>query len=189
MRANKKEKVFSLLFILLLGLGVGYAVLSSNLTIEGTSLFKKATFDIHFEDVSITSGSVTPNSGPTIGSNLTSVSYNITLTNPGDFFEFTVDAVNDGTIDAMISSITSKMNSTVITTLPNYMEYSVTYSDGVTIANNHLLASNDEETYKVRVAYKDDIPATDLPGDDTTSTFQFSVNYVQADDSGIEVGH
>ncbi len=187
MRANKKEKMFSLLFILVLGLGIGYAVLSSNLTIDGTSLFKRATFDIHFEDVNITSGSVTPNSGPTIGSNLTSVSYNITLTNPGDFFEFTVDAVNGGTIDAMISSVTSKMNGTVITTLPNYMEYSVTYSNGVAIAENQLLNSNSSETYKVRVAYKDDINPNDLPGDDATSTFQFSVTYIQADDSGTSL--
>ncbi len=189
MRVNKKERMLSLLFILVLGLGIGYAVLSSNLSIDGTSLFKKATFDIHFEDVNITTGSVTPNSGPTIGSNLTSVTYNITLTNPGDFFEFTVDAVNGGTIDAMISSVTSKMNGTVITTLPNYMEYSVTYSDGIAIANNDLLAAGDEETYKVRVAYKDDINPNDLPGDDTTSTFQFSVNYVQADENGISVMH
>ena len=186
MTKRNKKKLFSFLFLFALSLGVGYAILSTDLSIAGDTLFKKSTFDVHFENTNITSGSVTPLSGPTIGSNLISVFYNITLTNPGDFFEFTVDVKNSGTIDAMISSVTNRMNGEVITTLPSYMEYSVTYSDGVAVSNNHLLAAGAKETYRVRVAYKDNIENTDLPGSDTSTNFQFAVSYVQSDENGIE---
>ena len=86
----------------------------------------------------------------------------------------------------MISAVSSKLNGTEITTLPNYLEYSVTYSDGITIKNNHLLESGKTETYKVRVGYKKDISATDLPSTEQTLNLTFSVTYVQADDNAEE---
>ena len=37
----------------------------------------------------------------------TEVTYEVTLAKPGDFYEFTVDAVNAGTVDAIIDEVRS----------------------------------------------------------------------------------
>ena len=85
----------------------------------------------------------------------------------------------------MISVVTNKMNGSVITNLPNYLNYKVTYADGVAIAPNHLLSANSSEKYRIRVEYKRDISLEDIPDDNQTLTFNFSVVYVQADSNSI----
>ena len=102
------------------------------------------------------------------------------MSTPGDFYEFTVDAINAGTVDGMIESVTSTLNNGSISNLPDCLTYSVTYFDGVEIAANHLLAAGTTEKYKVRVEFKEDIDEDDLPDSNQTLSFAFSVNYVQA---------
>ncbi|MBR7042276.1 MAG: hypothetical protein IKI04_02120, partial [Bacilli bacterium] len=140
MKKGKKRLNYLLVIILLLLISVGYAILSTNLNIVGSSQISAPTWDIHWENVSVKSGSVSA-STPTIDTNKTTVNYSVTLTIPGDYYEFTVDAVNAGTIDGMISVVSNKLNGTEITTLPNYLEYKVSYEDGIDIAPNHLLSA------------------------------------------------
>ena len=87
----------------------------------------------------------------------------------------------------MIDSISSKLGDTEITsgTLPSYLDYSVTYSDGIEIVSKHLLAASTEETYKVRIAYKTDIEASELPSEAVTLNLNFQINYVQADSTAV----
>ena len=184
----QRRYLFTVLVILLLGISLGYALLTTNLNIVGTTVVKDNKWDIYFDNVQVKSGSVTA-STPVIDTAKTTVSYSVTLNLPGDYFEFTVDAKNAGTIDGMISAVSSKLNGTEITTLPNYLEYSVTYSDGIAIQNNHLLEAGKSETYKVRVGYKKDISATDLPSTEQTLNLTFSVTYVQADENAVKPGH
>ena len=184
----QRRYLFTVLVLLLLGISLGYALLTTNLNIVGTTVVKDNKWDIYFDNVQVRTGSVTA-STPAIDTAKTTVSYSVTLNLPGDYFEFTVDAVNAGTIDGMISAVSSKLNGTEITTLPNYLEYSVSYSDGVTIQNNHLLEAGKTETYKVRVGYKKDISATDLPSTEQTLNLTFSVTYVQADENAVKPGH
>ncbi len=116
---NTKKKYFlstMLLVLLLLLVTIGYAYLSTTLSINGSSKINDASWDIHFENVQVTEGSVTANN-PVINPN-TTVTYNVTLSKPGDFFEFTVDVKNDGSIDAMIDTVLSTLNNTEIQTLP-----------------------------------------------------------------------
>ena len=187
-KKNKRKLNYMILIIMLLVISIGYAVLSTNLNIVGSGTINNPTWDIHWENVSVESGSVTAQT-PTIDTNKTTVNYEVTLTIPGDYFEFTVDAVNAGTIDGMISVVSNKLNGTEITTLPNYIEYIVTYDDGVAIAPNHLLASGTSEKYKVHVGYKKDISATDIPSTAQTLNLTFSVTYVQSDTSVVPVPH
>jgi hypothetical protein len=185
---NNKKTIYGIIFILICLVAIGYAAIVSNISIVGTAKIKTNNFDVHFENVSVTSGSVEINttngdSAATIEpTNRTRVDYSVTLANPGDFYEFTVKVVNGGTIDAMINTVTSKMNNVVINNnLPNYLEYNVTYDDDVAIANNHELNATQVETYKVRVAYRTDINPGDLPDTASTLNFSFSVNYIQKD--------
>ena len=181
----RQRYLYAVLIIILLTFSLGYALLTTNLNIVGTTVVKDNKWDIYFDNVQVKSGSVTA-STPVIDTAKTTVSYSVTLNLPGDYFEFTVDAKNAGTIDGMISALSSKLNGTEITTLPNYLEYSVSYSDGVTIQNNHLLEAGKTETYKVRVGYKKDITKDDLPSTEQTLNLSFSVTYVQSDSSAVK---
>ena len=188
MRRNKKIDYLLLLLLLVVGLSVGYALLQTTLTINGTSKIKGNTWDIHFANLNVTDGSVsigTGDSAAAIQASTTDVTYTVTLNEPGDFYEFTVDAVNAGSIDGMIESVTSKLNNAPITTLPNYLNYSVTYSDGVAISPNQYLKAGESEKYKVRIEFKKDISSSDLPTTVQTLTLNFGVVYVQADENAI----
>ena len=185
MKKNKRKVRYLILVLLLLFISIGYSYLNSTLNITGTSTINNPTWDIHWENVEVKTGSVSATT-PTIDTNKTTVNYSVTLTIPGEYYEFTVDAVNAGTIDGMVSVVSNKLNGTEITTLPNYLEYSVSYSDGVSIAQNHLLESGTSEKYKVHVGYKKDISVSDIPSTAQTLNLSFSVTYVQADANATE---
>ena len=185
---RKQQSMKNTIILLILILGLGYAALQSNLNISGLANMGNPTWNIHWENVQVKSGSVSA-STPTIDSAKTTVTYSVILNIPGDYYEFTVDAVNSGTIDGMIESITSKLNGATITTLPDYLEYTVSYSDGVPLATNQLLAAGTTEKYKVRIQYRDDINLNQIPASNQTLTLQFTVKYRQADDNATEVNH
>ena len=182
-----KDNIKILLIVLILGLGIGYAYINSDLNINGTAQVNSANWDVHWANVQVTNGSVSASS-PTI-SNQTTVNYSVVLDQPGDYYEFTVDAVNGGSIDAMIDSIDSKLNGATITTLPSYLNYSITYSDGMWLKQNHQLLHNTTETYKVRIEYRTDINANQLPATNQTLSLQFTVTYRQANENALEVEH
>ncbi len=188
----KKKKYIIILFLLILFLSLGFALLQANLKINGSSKIKGSSWDIHFENLNVTDGSVALSTGDvaaTIQSSRTDITYTVTLNTPGDYYEFTVDAVNSGTVDGMVESVTSKLNNQPITTLPNYLNYSVTYETNDEIQINHLLKAGDSEKYKVRIEYKRDINNTDMPTTAQTLSLSFRVVYVQADSNGVEVEH
>ena len=200
---KKKNKRILLVLVLLLGISIGYAALASNLKINGTSGVKANTWSVYWNNVQITNGSVPAdnnNKARITDSAKTQVEFNVVLSEPGDFYEYTVDAVNNGTIDAMIASqgivngVYSDSNYTQTATLPEAVSYTVTYADGSPIQEKHLLSKKNgstptKETYKVRIEYRNDesINPSDLDDTDKTFYFKFSVNYVQADNSAVAV--
>ena len=186
LKQNKTQVYLLLIFSLALLIGIGYAALSATLNINGQTTINKASWDIHMEDINVTSGSVTATTVPTLDTAKATVNFSVKLTNPGDFYEFTVKEVNKGTIDAMVSTI-SKTGLTAAQA--KYLDYTVTYSDGVALAEKQLLKSNQSETLKIRVAFKKDITAADLPTSDTTLNLNLSLSYQQSDDSAVAVAH
>lgn len=176
-RNNKKIIIVALLLII----SIGFSIISSSLTISGVSSIKGNTWDVHFENVEVKSGSVTAPI-PTISASETTVTYNVTLDQPGDFYEFTVDAVNDGTIDAMVDTVS---NTGLTENQQKYLIYQATYEDDSEIMTKHSLKKQTTETYKVRVEYNSEVEGEDLPGADQTVTLTFSVNYVQADGTAV----
>ena len=194
MKNKRNNKIAILLFILLV-ISIGYAALNSNLTINGTSTINNASWDVHWNNVRVTNGSVTGDQVTTaahILTGATEVEYLIAFKTPGEYYEFTVDAVNAGSIDAMIGSFSNKVydsDGEEERTLPDYLSYTVTYSDGIAVANNHKLAANTTERYKVRVEFKTDINANQLPSSQDRLVYKFNVNYVQANSNAIDVNH
>lgn len=185
MKKRKHILVFGIV-LLLFGLGIGYAFLTTTLSINGVADVDSNTWNIYWDNVQVTTGSVSGTqvtTAPTIDTNKTTVSFQVNLKEPGEFYEFTVDAKNDGSIDAMIDTITKT------TTIPNYLKYTVTYSDGIEIVENQLLRANSLETYKVRLEYRTDINASELPSEATSLSLTFGVTYIQATSSAQEVEH
>ena len=182
-RKNKKRLYFTLLFLLAISIGVGYAYLTSNLKINGTTKISKNTWDIHFQDVTMINNTVSA-ANPTLTSSNTVVTFSPTLKTPGDEYSFSVKVVNAGSIDAMLSEV---VKAGVSTTQAKYTEFSVTYLDGTAINVKDKLGAGESLPLKVVVRYKDDITAADLPSSDQTLSLSMTLTYVQADSSANEI--
>ena len=185
---NKKTHVFML--ILLLILGIGFAALAATLKINGTITIDSAKWDVHFENVEVAQGSVTATTVPTSDdATTTEMTYAVDFTQPGDFYEFTVDIANDGTIDAMVNLVTNKVYAADGETekqLPAYLSSTVTYVDGAPISKNQLLSKQTSEKIKVRVEFRSDVDASELPSTNETTIFKFSSTFKQADDTSCQ---
>ena len=188
---NRNKKQFTTQFILLglLLIGVVYAILQANLQINGTAKIQANTWDIHFDNIQVNANSVAigeNDSAATIDpENNCKVDFEVTLSIPGDFYEFTIDVVNAGTIDGMIGELnkTLKVNNEVVEETPDYLNYSITYSDGVEIEENHRISAGTTETYLVRLEFKTDIE--ELP-QATTITTSLEPQYLQADNTSTQ---
>ena len=178
---KKKKNIILLLVLLLSGLSIGYALLYTDLSINGISHVDSASWNVFFDSVEVFPGSVEADSPAIITSDLLTVEYTVSLTKPGDFYEFDVEVLNDGTIDAAISSITSTVNGEPITNLPSYFDYFFTYIDDVPVEAGNLLAAGERDTYRVHIRYKSNLNPSDLPTTDQTLSFSTQVTYVQAD--------
>ncbi|MBQ3297466.1 MAG: hypothetical protein IJG97_01530 [Bacilli bacterium] len=182
-----KDNIKILLIILILGLGIGYSYINSDLNINGTAQVNSANWDVHWANIQVTNGSVSGTSvvsAPTI-SNSTTVSYSIILNIPGEYYEFTVDAVNGGTIDAMIDSMEFKLNGSTIVNPPEYLNYTITYSDGEQLEEKHELKANTTEKYKIRVEYRTDIELSQIPASNQNLLLSFGVMYRQATEDAV----
>ena len=188
MKRNKKQNMYLILGIMILAVTLGYAALAATLKINGTLDVAKTSWDVHFENVSITPKSVTATTEPTSDNTTTTeMEYTVDFTKPGDFYEFTVDMVNKGTINAMITSVSNKVyqaNGTTERTLPEYLKSTVTYDDGIAIAEKHKLDAGASEKIKVRVEFRKDIEINQLPSSGAeTIKFKFAATFEQADNT------
>lgn len=183
-RRKVNKPLLYFVFFVFASVTVGYAALSTTLSITGKGTLSKNSWDIHFENlVIVDNGASAVTTAPTIDSTKTKVSFNITLSKPGDTYEFTVDAVNKGTIDAMLSGFSA---TSLTTDQQKYLTYTVTYSDGATISTKDYLKKGTSETIRVRVRFKDDLTATDLPSSAETLNLTATFVYVQADSTAKE---
>ena len=183
-----KDNIKIILILLVVCLGIGYSYLNTELNINGTANINSANWSVYWNNVQVESGSVTA-STPTIDSDKTTVSYTVTLEKPGDYYEFTVDAVNAGTIDAMIETIDSKLNGVTMEEVPAYLDYGISYADDTPLEENQELLHDSTETYKVHIGYADYIEANELPTTNQSLSLEFTVTYKQANEDAIPVPH
>lgn len=192
MRINRRKikfyrrKINALLSfsIILMLFTIGYAYLGTGININGVGYINKAEWDVHFDTIQTKNGSVTPTEGPTMVSP-TSITFSARLENPGDFYEFNVDVINNGTIPAMIDNYV--ISPTLTSEQAAYFDYTVTYSDGTPLASNQLLAAKSSKALKVSFQYKEVDDVELYPIEDQVFQFNLALNYVQADENAIEV--
>ena len=178
----KKQKYT--IFILILLIGIGFAYLSTTLSINGRGLFGKSDWKIYFDNVREVEGSEFVTTVPeTSGDITTSLNFEVNLPKPGDKYKFYVDVVNAGDLDAMINVITrTNLES-------NYAEYKVTYYDGVELSEKDLLKANSKDILLIEVSYKTDIDLDTLSSDKDPVDITISLEYTQSDKTSREVEH
>lgn len=178
--SNKKSKnivVAAIILLLLVAITIGYAGLSTTLNINGNTSISKVEWNIHFENLNVTDGSVTAITPASItGDKQTVINYGVNFSMPGDYYEFTVDVVNDGTLDAVITDV---VKAGLNVENEQYLNYEVTYLNGNAISKNQELRVGEKETYKVRVEF-DDSSSDLLPEEGVPSlNLTFAVTYSQ----------
>ena len=164
-------------------LSIAYAAMSAVLEIHGNSEVVASSWNIHLENVKVKSGGVSTNAPQISGTS--TLSFDVDLDIPGDFYEFTVDVVNEGSIDAMIDSVVKTPELT--SEQAKYIRYEVTYENGESISTKQTLKKGTSTPIKVRVEFRKDITASDLPTTSETLNLAFTVNYIQSDGSGSSV--
>ena len=182
-KSNNKRSKLILLLLLIMGISIGYAALSSTLNINGNTNIKTAKWDIHFENLVKTTGSATATKDAAIDTTKMLIEYGVKLPKPGDFYEFTVEVVNAGSIDAMVSKV---VKTGLDDSQSKYITYKVTYADGTEVKEKDKLSAGDKKSIKVRVEYRTDLDSADLPTEDKAIDLSFQVVYVQADDTTKE---
>ena len=183
MKKKKRQIYFFIFLITLLSLSVGYSTLNSVLIITGTSAIQKNTWNINFENIKVRNGSVEATIEPIVENN--TINFSFVLDKRGDFYEFTIDVVNSGTLDAMISSIVKTQELTE--EQKKYLNYTISYDNGDEILEKHSLKKEDFLRLRVKVEFKNDITASDLPQTQQILNLGFNVNFIQNDDTEIEV--
>lgn len=73
---------------------------------------------------------------------------NVTLEKELEFYEFTIDVTNKGSLDAKISKLTND-----ITSDKNILQSKISYADDREIKIGDIIKSNETKTLKVRIDY------------------------------------
>ena len=175
---KRMDRLFILVIAVFACLGVGYSYISTSLNINGTANVTAASWDVHFDNLNVTDGSVTATTPADITDD-TTIEFAATLEEPGDFYEFTVDVTNQGSMDAKIDDF--GISPELTTAQAKYLEYTITYSDGAELLSNQELKIGETENIKVRFKYKENSDKTNYPTEDQTFTIEFTVTYTQSD--------
>ena len=179
---RNKKKMLVILLLLVVGISIGYAAITTTLNINGNTKIEKASWDVHFENLVLSEGIVDASVPATIDSTKTVINYTINLAEPGDFYEFTVDVVNSGSLDAKIIDV---LKEGLTTDQEKYIDYSVKYTDGDEVVVNGLFKPGKSRNIIVSVKYKEDVNAEDLPTEEETLNLSFSIIFGQDDGTGV----
>ena len=164
-------------------LTIAYAALNAVLTIQGSAQVTSSNWDIHLANPKVRNGSATT----TVPSIITSstVEFSTTLNMPGDFYEFTIDVVNAGSIDAMIENVTKTPELTA--DQAKFLKYEVSYQNGESITTKQLLAKETSMPIKVRIEYRKDLNNADLPTGQVVLDLALTLEYTQSDGTASAV--
>ena len=179
---RNKKKMLVILLLLVVGISIGYAAITTTLNINGNTKIEKASWDVHFENLVLSEGIVDASVPAAIDSTKTVIDYTINLAEPGDFYEFTVDIVNSGSLDAKIIDV---LKEGLTTDQEKYIDYSVKYTDGDEVVVNGLFKPGKSRNIIVSVKYKEDVNAEDLPTEEETLNLSFSIIFGQDDGTGV----
>lgn len=181
-KKNTQILVIAVLSFAILFMTVGFATYATQLTIHGTATVQPNSWSVHYVDTTYAESTGSKVATKTITN--TDITYSVTLNKPGDFYEFTIDVINDGSFDANLIAITLP---TLTTEQQKYLTHTLTYDStpytssqsGLALSLPHTSGSN-TKTVKVRVEYVQPENSSDLPTSAVNVTLNASLDYEQA---------
>lgn len=197
MREHAKTFLIIVLLIGIVSMTIAYAALTRTFKINSTGkVLSKENWDIHFTNPSddssnpILGGSGLVERPLELTSKTTLENLVAVLKAPGDSVSYTFYVVNDGILDAKISSIakTSVENATYTYTseadrdlVKQYIYYDVVYTGTNTAPEvNDTLAAGASRKMKLTIGYSSSAPS--LPSNTVTvSGLNYSIDYVMND--------
>ena len=188
-----KALVIVVLLVVIAGLTVAFAALSTTLNINGTAYLDAAKWGIRFENLSsptrvgkaTTTG--TAKIEETKAAEITDM--NVSLSIPGDKIVYTVNLVNKGTINAKIDNIEKTQ---LTSEQQRYLTFKVTDPNGYEIKQGDILEKGETKKITITIEFIKDLTKEDLPKQTSTISLSYKLNFVQTDDkatSGSQGGN
>lgn len=180
---NTQMFVIAILAVAILTMSVGFAAYTATLNISGTANLEKAKWSIVWDTNSYsptTGGKAVTVADDKRTFTTTDFTFEVDL-KPGEFYEFTINAKNEGTFNANLKSITLSD----VSAYSDYLEYTVTYNGTPYTASatglSTALAAGASAPVKVRVEYVLPEDSTKLPSEnDVKVNLSASFGYEQA---------
>ena len=178
-----KALVIVVLLIVIAGLTIAFAALSTTLNINGTAYLDAAKWGIKFKNLSepVSVGTATVTGTAKIEENKSAeiTGINVSLSNPGDKVTYTVDLVNEGTINAKIDDI----EKTVLTSeQQRYLTFKVTDQNEKEISQGDILGKGETRNLTITIEFIKDLTKEDLPTSTSTISLSYKLNFVQTDE-------
>ncbi len=190
---NHKIALIVALIVATVAITIGYASFAGQLVIAGDATVNHSSWIIKFRNLSDASltGTAEEINHPEISADGTTLSsYNVKFQAPGDSLVYTFEVANEGTFKAEISSIDIATPDCVgngdnavndATNVCNHLLYTLTYSDGTSLAVGDILNKEEAKQLILTLTYKDDITADELPNNDVAvSNLSITINYKQS---------
>ncbi len=184
-----KALVVVVLLIVVAGLTVAFAALSATLNINGTAYLDAAKWGIKFENLSEpekTGDATTTGTAKIEESKSAEINgIDVSLSTPGDKVVYTVDLVNEGTINAKID----KIEKTELTSeQQKYLTFKVTDKDGKEVSEGDILSAGETKKLTITIEFIKDLTKEDLPTSTSTISLSYKLNFVQTDEKVTSTG-
>ena len=167
---NRKNRniIIAGLACLLVFMGVGYAILSTTLSIKGSASLA-GKWEVYIDSIEATTTSGTAKSDPPqITQDKLGATFSAKLGKPGDYVEYTIVVKNNGTIPAVLTELKPNISG------ENIQDIILTH----TMIHGQILKGETSTTFTLRVLYDD--RATELV-QNATATFDIELIYTQWD--------
>lgn len=183
-----KYKRLYLLFMLIMLIGVGYALVQTTLTINGSTTIKR-NWNLTLENIRKTANSVDVTFSDTtldsINGVFSLIISNAQITSEDDCIEFEFDIENKGEIDVSLKDFN------IIISEEDYRKYfitSINYADGTELNVNDKILSKEKKSFVGKVVLNKDNPEVDLTElleynsniEDISINYKFNITYEQA---------
>ena len=200
-RINLKVSLLITL-IAVITISIGYAAYSTVLSITSIANINRSAFSIHYDtdSVNVLNGTnegytlVDPTDGPNFDLESEKISF-VTTLNLNEETKFTVDVINDGTINARVSGVHLKVfeknnEDSNYTTIANintsmwsndYLSFYVLWTED----NKNILDTVDLEAGSIKnmtigIRYKEPLEYNDLPSVNKNFKFEMTIDYIQS---------
>ena len=185
MEKQRREKalVVVVLLVVIAGLTVAFAALSTTLNINGTAYLDAAKWGIRFENLSSPTrvGKATTNGTAKIEETKSAeiTDMNVSLMVPGDKIVYTVNLVNKGTINAKIDNIEKTQ---LTSEQQRYLTFKVTDKNGYEIKQGNILEKGEIKKITITIEFIKDLTKEDLPKQTSIISLSYKLNFVQTDE-------